>query len=81
MLYRVYFNKHGDPARAWSVDLGDQSTEKNYAWVRFSLVIATTKYTGEKANPDYPVAWIEARGHLTEVNDGAVISPEKGRNE
>jgi hypothetical protein len=66
MKIRVYFNKHGNEDTAWSVDFGTQDTEKHFAKV-VSFVGGQSIYTGERPNPDKPVAWLEFYGKL-EVN-------------
>ena len=52
MNYRVYYNRHSDFPLIWSVDEGDQSTEKNFKKVEFHKVVAETGIDESVPNGD-----------------------------
>jgi hypothetical protein len=73
MLYRIYFNCHC--LLPWSIDEGDQTTEEFYSKVICHTPISSC-YTGEKSNPNSPVAWFETIGTLYKNGNIAVIIEE-----
>ena len=72
-IMRVYFNSKADYPNVWSVDNENQDNEVNTHTVMVKGM-GQTVYTGSKANPDSPVAWLEYYNVIYDQSkDGTVV--------
>ncbi len=71
MLYRVYFNQHGDFPFVWSIDAGDNTEEINVKTVTIHGTLVSSY------RPDrQPKAWLSVLGKLTITDGHATIEKE-----
>ena len=72
---RVYFNRHGDPSRLWSVDQGPGTPEIQCSCVTLSDVHGVTEVADPKpSDPDnQPSAWLTVEScKIHQWGDGVV---------
>lgn len=73
--FRVYFNRRGTAAKAWSVDTGQGTKRRHFSEVHIiTHHVITTHNTGESPDWENPVAWIEVWGKLSTKDGRALIT-------
>lgn len=77
MIFRAYFNRRQDAPKVWSVDEGTQESEVNVTAFFADGCRMRSRYNGEAANENTPVAWLEIDAARMEVAGGvAKFFPE-----
>lgn len=72
-IMRVYFNRHADHPKVWSVDNENQDNEVNTHTIMIKGM-GQTVYTSKPVNEYTPVAWIEFYNVIyDQYNDGTVV--------